>query len=164
MKYQNSRREFLKVGFLSSTVVIMSGCDVFGFTTPKETIALLQFDLFPKAKELGVDTVGYMSIILHHSRISKEDKKFIRNGVKWLNEEAVKLYATKYIKLAAKEREAVLVSVAKEEWGASWLDSMMRYILEATLGDPIYGSNKNEAGWKWLAFEGGKPRPKKAYL
>jgi hypothetical protein len=41
---------------------------------------------------------------------------------------------------------------------------MMRYIFEAMLGDPIYGANKHEAGWKWLAFEGGKPRAKRMYL
>jgi len=32
------------------------------------------------------------------------------------------------------------------------------------LGDPIYGGNNKEAGWRWLAFSGGEPRPKKAFL
>ncbi len=159
-----NRRSFLKVGFLSSTVLIMNGCELFGITTSQETIAVLQNDLFPKAEELGIDTVSYMSIISHHSRISKSDKKFIKNGVKWLNEEAVELYKKSYINLPSQERQSVLNSIVQTKWGSSWLDTMMRYILEASLGDPIYGSNKKEAGWKWLSFEGGQPRPKKAFL
>ena len=158
------RRAFLKAGFLSSAVVIMNGCTVFGVTTSRDTIKILQNDLFPKAKELGINTASYISIILHHSRIEKSDKEYLRNGVKWLNESAVKNYKKQYTKLLTQERQELLKIVAQEKWGHSWLDTMMRYIFEASFGDPIYGGNNNEAGWKWLAFEGGQPRPKKMFL
>ena len=165
MQVQVHRRNFLlKVGFLSSAVFIMSGCELFGVTTSRDTIKVVQGDLFPKAKELNIDTASYISIILHHSRISKEDKTFLKNGVKWLNEEAVTLYTKTYTKLSFDERQHVLHSIAKEKWGSSWIDNMMRYVLEAMLGDPIYGGNNSESGWKWLEFQGGIPRPKKAYL
>lgn len=159
-----SRRTFLKAGFLSSAVFVMSGCELFSVTTSEDTIKVLQNDLFPKAKELGIKTSAYISIILHHSRVSKEDKAFIKNGVKWLNEEAVKMYNTTYAKLLASQRQKVLKAIVKTEWGDGFMYNMNSYLFEAMLGDPIYGGNNKEAGWKWLEFVGGQPRPKEPYL
>jgi len=159
-----SRRKFLAAGFLSSAVFLMDGCSLFGVTTPIDTITVLHGDLFPKAAQLEVATAPYMHIVFHHSRISQADKTFIKNGVKWLNEEAIKVYKTPYIKLSSIRRQEILRSIAKAEWGESFLYNIMSYMFEAMLGDPIYGGNNKEAGWKWLAFSGGEPRPKKAFL
>ena len=142
----------------------MNGCELFSVVTPKETIELVQRDLFPKAAELGINTFVYMSIVLNHSRISDEDKEFIKNGVRWLNEEAVEKYNTTYTKLTSIQRQETLKDISKVRWGDSWINEMLTYALEATLGDPIYGANKSQAGWKWLQFEGGLPRPKEALL
>jgi len=158
------RRAFLKTGFLSSAVVVMNGCTVFGITTPRDTIKILQNDLFPKANELGINAADYIGIVLKHSRITKEDKKYLINGVKWLNEYAVEMYKKQYTKLLAHERQKVLEGFSQESWGSSWLDTVLRYTFEASFGDPIYGANKMQAGWNWLEFRGGEPRPKKAFL
>jgi len=160
----NSRRIFLKAGFLSSAVFVMSGCELFSITTSEETIKLLQSDIFPKAKELGINTSSYVSIILHHSRVSNGDKAFIKNGVKWLNEEAVKIHKTTYVKLLSTQRQEVLKEIVKTEWGENFMYNMNSYLFEAMFGDPIYGGNNREAGWKWLQFTGGQPRPKEMYL
>jgi gluconate 2-dehydrogenase gamma chain len=160
----DSRRNFLKFGFLSSAVFLMNGCEFFGITTPMQTIKVLQNDLFPKAKELGIDTPSYMHIVFNHPRISDADKEFIKNGVKWLNEESIEMYHTAYIDVSAHKRQKVLASIAQTEWGDSFIYSMMNYIFEATFCDPIYGGNNNENGWKWLEFSGGLPRPTKAYV
>lgn len=159
-----SRRNFLKAGFLSSAVFVTSGCELFTITTPQDTLKVLQNDLFAKAKELGIDTSSYLNIVFHHSRISKEDKQFLKNGVKWLNEEAVKLHKRSYTSLLSTQRQEVLRHIVKTKWGESFLYDVMNYLFEAMLGDPIYGSNNKEAGWKWLEFEGGQPRPKEIYL
>ena len=160
----SKRRGFLKAGFLCSAVIIMDGCSVFGVTTSRDTIATLQNDLFPKAKELGINTVNYISIIAKHSRISAQDKDFLKNGVKWLNESAVKMHKKQYTQLSSAKRQLVLTEIMNTSWGSAWCDNMLRYIFEAMLGDRIYGGNNGEAGWKWLAFNGGLPRPTKAYL
>lgn len=158
------RRDFLKLGFLSSAVFLMSGCELLGITTPKETIKLLQYDLFPKAKELGIDAIGYMDIVFAHSRITEQEKDFLKNGVKWLNEEALQMYNKRYTKLSISKRHELLNSVAQMQWGENFLDSILRYTLEASLGDPIYGGNNKQAGWKWLEFQAPNPLAKKAYL
>jgi len=160
----SSRRNFLKLGFMSSSVFVMSGCELFSITTPQDTIKVLQYDLFPQAKKLNINTASYMSIIFNHTKIIKEDKEFIKNGVKWLNEEALKMHKTTYTKLFATQREEVLTQIATKEWGESFLHDILSYLFEAMLGDPIYGGNNREAGWKWLAFSGGEPRPKEMYL
>mgnify|MGYP005846897397 CR=1 FL=1 len=163
MKYTH-RRDFLKLGFLSSAVFLMSGCELLGITTPKETIKLLQNDLFPQAKELSIDTISYMDIVFSHSRISQEEKDFLKNGVKWLNEAAFEAHKKRYTKLSKMQREKLLSRVSQTQWGENFLDSILRYTLEATLGDPIYGGNNNQAGWNWLGFEAPNPLAKKAYL
>jgi len=164
MLFLKSRRNFLKVGFLSSAVIVMSGCDVFAITTPNHTIEVLQNDLFPKAKELKIETANYINLILRNRYISDEDKLFLKNGIKWLNETAVEMHGSLYTKLSLFERQNLLKEISATKWGESWLYNMMTYIFEAMLGDPIYGSNNEEAGWKWLNFEGGNPRPKRMYI
>jgi len=158
------RRAFLQAGFLSSAVIVMNGCSVFGVTTSRDTIKVLQNDLFPQAKELGINTSDYIGIVLKHSRITREDKEYLKKGVKWLNEYAVEMYKKQYTKLLHDERQKVLEAFSKERWGESWLDTVLRYTFEACFGDPIYGANNNKAGWNWLAFSGGEPRPTKVYL
>ena len=158
------RRNFLRAGVLSSAVIVMSGCSVFGVTTSRDTIAVVQNDLFPKAKELGINTADYITIVYRHHKIPKADKIFLKNGVKWLNETAVEMHKKTYVKLSDEKRQEVLVEIATFEWGESWIDTMLRFIMEASLGDPIYGGNNAEAGWKWLKFTGGQPRAKEVYL
>jgi hypothetical protein len=158
------RRNFLKAGILSSAVVLTNGCTIFGITTSRDTIKVIQNDLFPKAKELGINTADYITIVYRHHKISTEDKDFLRNGVKWLNESSYDMYKKTYTKLSDEKRQLILQKIVTKEWGKNWIDSMMRYIFEAMLGDPIYGGNNREAGWEWLAFEGGRPRAKRMYL
>lgn len=160
----NSRRTFLKSTFLTGAILVISGDKLFGAPSPLQTIKLIQEDIFPLATKLGINTLGYLTLILHHNRVTNREKEFIRNGVLWLNEESVNRYKKTYILLSSSQRQNILQTIAKEHWGENWINIMLTYIMEATLGDPIYGANKNEAGWKWLKFHGGLPRPKEAYL
>ncbi len=159
-----SRRSFLKLTLLSSAVFLTSGCDLIAVITPKETLRLLQEELFPKVKELGINTSRYMEIIFAHSRITQEEKELLKRGVKKLNEAAYESYGRAFTALTTLQRKALLNATAKTQWGAAFMDAMLRYTLEALLGDPIYGANINQAGWKWLAYTAAKPQPTKAYL
>ncbi len=159
-----SRRTFLKTSFLTTAVIVMSGGALFGAINPLETILKAQEDLFPHAKKLGVDVRAYLLIILHHSRVTDEDKTFIRNGAQWLNEEAVTQYNLTYPELSADKRQKILKIVSKERWGESWIHRILTYIMEATFSDKVYGVNKNENGQKLLNFTPGMPRPKEPLL
>ncbi|MCF6330600.1 MAG: gluconate 2-dehydrogenase subunit 3 family protein, partial [Sulfurimonas sp.] len=147
-----NRRNFLKAGFLSSCVFVMGGCELFSITTPTQTIKTLQYDLFPYAKKLNVDLNKYFQIILNHSRIDEDEKKHIKNGVKWLNEEAVKLFKKTYTKLDSLQRQKVLILISQTRWGERWIKTMLTYIMEAVFSDSIYNVS-SELGWEWLNFK-----------
>ena len=124
----------------------------------------MQNDLFPKSKKMGIDTASYLHIVFHHPKISEADKEHLKNGVKWLNEESLKLHKLKYIDLTKHQREDMLKLISKTSWGDSFIYNVMSYMFESILGDPIYGGNTNEVAWRWLKFTGGEPRPKEVYI
>ena len=159
-----TRRNFLIAGFLTTSIVVMNSGKFFSTTSPKDTFDTLQNDLFPKAKELGVNVSAYLSLILHHSRITQEDKDYLRSGVKWVNETSIELYSKLYTELNTGQRETLLETINAEEWGENYLSTLLSYIMEAMFSDPIYGVNQNRAGQKWLGFKNGLPYPKEAYL
>lgn len=158
------RRKFLQYGFVSTSVVLFDGCNFFGVTTLYKTLFVLQYDLVPKAKELGLDVGKYIYTVLHHSHILQSDKEFLKNGVTWLNEECIATYKQEYAKLPKSKRREIVKKIARTGWGEDFLYDVMSYTFEAMLGDPVYGVNQGQKGWDWLAFQGGEPRPKKAFL
>lgn len=162
--FLNSRRTFLKNSFLTTAVLVMSGSKLFGTVSPIETLSLVQDDLFPFAKEQDVDSSAYLLIILNHTHVTDIDKKFIRNGIQWLNEESVIMYKTTYTKLSVAQRQKLLKTISQTSWGESWLETQLTYIMEAIFSDKIYGVNKNEAGQKLVQHSVGLPRPTKALL
>lgn len=159
-----SRRNFLKGSAIATGVAVLSGSTLFAEASSTQTLSLVQADLFPYADELDVNSSAYMILILKHSRVNDEDKTFIKNGLKWLDEEAEELYKAKYVKLSSNERQSVLKSISQVRWGENWIDSILRYMLEAMMSNPIYGVNKNEAGQKWVGYLEGYPRPKEPLL
>ena len=118
------------------------------------------FDISEALKEINRG----VSEVIDDERIETLLKDFLKNGVKWLNESAVEMHKKQYTQLSSAKRQLVLTKIMNTSWGSAWCDNMLRYIFEAMLGDRIYGGNNGEAGWKWLAFNGGLPRPTKAYL
>ena len=164
----NKKRRFLLSGFAGGIVLLWYNKGFFGGVRVLDTIALLQKDIFPYTDGVpDVDDISakkYVALILNHPRINDRDKEFLKNGVKWLNEEALELFDDVYIKLSFEKRQSVLKSIAKTSWGESFIADNLTYIFEAMFGDPVYGINKDEVGWRWLNYKTGLPRPKVAYV
>jgi len=166
--FLKTRRIFLKKTAFSSTALVLPHTELFASASILDTLSLAQRDLYgdlenaPSFKE--INSRAYLSLILTHSRVDEDSKKYIKNGAIWLNEEAMQLYTKPYIKLSSSERQKTLESIATYTWGENWIDTMLRFIYEAVLGDTIYGVNKNESGWSWLNHLSGLPRPKEALL
>ena len=159
-----SRRKFLKKSLFISSALALSSQELFALTTPLQTLKIVQIDLFPQEMIENANAFAYITLVLKHSRITQDNKQFLLNGAKWLNEEALNRFKKSYIQLSSAERQALLKIIALESWGENWIKIVLKYILEATLGDPVYGVNKSEFGWKWLSFEAGQPRPKETFL
>ncbi|MCK4874618.1 MAG: gluconate 2-dehydrogenase subunit 3 family protein [Sulfurimonas sp.] len=164
----NSRRTFLKNSFLSSVILLTYSEELLGAVTPLQVVELVYKDLFPEADNVpsmsSINAKIYLNKILHHTRVSSENKIFIRDGVQWLNEESIVKYEKVYTKLSSFQRQKLLKDIADTNWGDSWIETILSYFLEAMLGDPVYGGNKDGIGWKWLNHKSGLPRPAKALL
>ncbi|RAX55249.1 hypothetical protein CCY99_00690 [Helicobacter sp. 16-1353] len=127
-------------------------------------LSLVQEDLFPYIKELNIDSAAYLKLILAHSKVSQKTKNAIINGAKNLDKESLDMYNKHYIDLDFSNRDRLLKHISKISWGEDWIYDMLVFIMESILGDPIYGINTNENGWKWLNHHTGLPQPNKPFL
>lgn len=129
------------------------------------TLIAVQNHLFPTSKNSpGAQDVNaglYFTWVLTDPDRDPDSIKQMRNGIRWTHETAMETYDQEFLDLSFEEKENVLQIMSNEGWGENWLSVVLTLIFEALLGDPIYGSNTNESGWKWLDHTTGIPRPTK---
>lgn len=113
--------------------------------------------LGPGAKELNIS--AYLSSVLKDERIMIEDREHFLQGAGWLDESAFETYEKSFLNLTAEQKEELMQSVSAQRWGENFIYTSLGYIFEALLSAPVYGSNKNEIGWKWLEHNPGFPQP-----
>jgi len=106
-----------------------------------------------------LNVIGYFKGVLNDTRISIDQRHYLINGTRWLDESADEEYDKSFIALTHDEKERLLKKISMLRWGDNWLYKVMGYYFETVFSDPIYGGNVNGAGWKWLAYEPGFPRP-----
>ena len=133
------------------------------------SIAAAQEHLWPSGSEapsaVQIGATGYLYRTMRHSSFDFEIRDFIFLGVRWAEREAMNVYGRGFAALSAEERERVFRILQNEyERGEAWLSTLLSYTLEALLSDPIYGGNRDEAGWKWLHHVPGSPRPQKRFV
>jgi len=85
----------------------------------------------------------FLMFVSKHPSFEKSDLDFIIEGTKKLQN-----FNSKFLELNKEEKEIVLREFEKLNFGQNWLSTIMYYGIEAMLGDPIYGGNKNMLGWK----------------
>lgn len=111
----------------------------------------------PGARE--IDALAYLKFVVTDTTLDLNDGEFITKGVEWLEGMTQQMYEKSFTTLNDKQREKVLQRIVKSEAGENWLSTLMLYIVEALLSDPVYGGNTNQLGWKWLQHVPGYPRP-----
>lgn len=173
LNHNISRRDFLRaftVSIASLSLTNTLGC--FYQISNKESalnsnedriIEHLQNHLFPNynnspsAKD--VNSLAYLHFVLLDEEIDIRDRKFIKNGITWLEEEAISKYSKSFVDLTEEEKELLLKGIIEKNWGERFISNVLSYIFEALLSDPIYGGNQKNIGWKWLEHNPGFPRP-----
>jgi gluconate 2-dehydrogenase gamma chain len=108
--------------------------------------------------------LGYLGGVMKDPYIDADEKVFLKNGARWLNEQAKEDFGQAYYLLEPAQRQKVLRTVSDLTWGDNWLWNLFSYLFEALLCDPVYGANTHEAGWHWLNYEPGYPRPKAPFI
>ncbi len=130
---------------------------------PWPVIAAVQQHLFPAEKDAPgaaeINAPAYLQFVVSDRTLDADEREFILQGTRWLQDITEKKYKTAFIELDYEKREQVLRHIASSSAGENWLSTLLLYIFEALLTDPVYGGNKNQAGWKWLQHTPGFPRP-----
>jgi gluconate 2-dehydrogenase gamma chain len=103
--------------------------------------------------KLGVPSQGY--------QLPLTPAQLYRAGIVATNAHCVKTYGKPFDRLDEKQREEVLVGLSTAKitfdnglpvrvfWG-----TLYQTVMEGMFSDPIYGGNRNKAGWKLIGFPG----------
>ncbi len=132
---------------------------------PWLTIDAVQNHLFPSEPDSPgaqeINAIAYLRNVIASPMIDQDEKEFIINGVKWLNDLSLEKHEAVYIQLSYSQQTDMLHQITKTKSGRKWISKLLSHILEALLSDPVYGGNPGGIGWKWLNHHPGFPRPPK---
>lgn len=87
-------------------------------------------------------------------------------GMDYLNQEANRLGASHFADLSTSNQDLLLskfqqgLTRVRKFNSQHFFSSLLVLALEGFLGDPIYGGNTNEQGWRLLGFNPQPPRPR----
>lgn len=135
-----------------------------GFTeTDWTTIATVQNHLFPSETDspgaIEINALSYLHQFLSNPDTDVHVVEFILSGTRALQKLSIDQQHKTFADLSIEQRETLLRDYEKHSAGKRWLITMLNYILEALLTDPVYGGNPDGIGWKWLQHRAGEPRP-----
>jgi gluconate 2-dehydrogenase gamma chain len=111
----------------------------------------------PGAKE--INALGYLRFVVADEQLDIEDREFVLQGAGWLEDISLQSAKRPFLELNDELRELVLRQVEQSDAGENWLSTLLLYLFEALLTDPVYGGNPNGIGWQWLGHRPGFPRP-----
>jgi gluconate 2-dehydrogenase gamma chain len=87
-------------------------------------------------------------------------REFFAAGVVAVNAWTRKAYGKEFDRLAPKDREAALKDLdagkaALDDFdGKQFFEALLQITMEGFFADPIYGGNRNKAGWKLVGYPG----------
>lgn len=158
-----SRREFLVTAAGGLAALFAPAGALAATANPWPPLAAVQDHLFPSepgspgARE--IKALSYLQNVLGDARGDRDEQRFILKGVDWLEALSRQRHEASFVDLDPIRREQVLREVANSEKGDNWLATLMFYLCEALLADPVYGGNPDGIGWAWLGHQPGFPRP-----
>ncbi|HIP19442.1 MAG TPA: gluconate 2-dehydrogenase subunit 3 family protein [Sulfurovum sp.] len=134
------------------------------FKKVEATLRAVQEHMFPQGSKIpsaqSMHTIQFLFDTVSHETYDKDIRKFVIEGA----EELQRREKGKFLSMNTQEKEEALRTYEKTRYGSNWLSRIMTLTMEGLFSDPIYGSNKKEAGWKALNAYGGVPRPRTKYI
>ena len=89
---------------------------------------------------------------------------FNRNGWPHSSESARKTYSASFVKLDAARQDEVIMALEHNKateftWPSApaFFNTLRTHTMEGMFADPIYGGNKDFAGWRLVGFPGAHP-------
>lgn len=167
-----NRRQFLKSALaasIASSIPFWMSCssndekeDNIEARSSKLIVRVQEF-LFPNdgngPSAYDINAHDYLLWVLKEKGMDPEDKEYIKDGLRWVEETAQEDFSNSFLSLSFQNQNTLLAAIVKTDWGASWMSVMLSLIFEALLSDPVYGSNTKGISWQWLTHNPGQPRP-----
>ena len=114
----------------------------------------------PGARDAGV--LNYIDLALAGAYADLQD--FYRAGFAQLDMYCRKTYGEPFVRLAAERQDDVVRALEEGKAGEftwptaqAFFETIRTHTMEGMLADPIYGGNKDFAGWRLVGFPGGQP-------
>jgi gluconate 2-dehydrogenase gamma chain len=123
----------------------------------------VQQHLFPSEPEAPgareINALAYLRWVVSDRNLPQADRDFIHQGAGWLEALSRERRGVGFLQLDEEGREVLLQEVSRSPAGENWLATLLLYLFEALLCDPVYGGNPDAIGWRWLGHRPGFPRP-----
>jgi gluconate 2-dehydrogenase gamma chain len=114
----------------------------------------------PGARDAGV--LNYIDLALAGAYADLQD--FYRGGLAALNAYCREIYKKAFAQLDTAQQEAVITALEQGKatgftWpsGPAFFNTLRTHTMEGMFADPIYGGNKDFAGWRLVGFPGAQP-------
>jgi gluconate 2-dehydrogenase gamma chain len=115
----------------------------------------------PGATDAGV--LNYIDLAL--SGAYEDHQDFYRRGVAQLDAHCVKTYGKPFRIIAAAQQDETIAALEQGEapefvWptAQAFFNLVRTHTMEGMFADPIYGGNKDFAGWRLVGFPGAQPQ------
>jgi len=127
------------------------------------TLTIVQNHFLPSENDapgaVEINALHYLYDFLSRPATDPVDVKFILWGTQQLQTLSKDNNTVRFIDQSIEHREKTLRHFEQQTEGRRWLVTIMNYVLEALLSDPVYGGNPDGIGWQWLEHRAGEPRP-----
>jgi gluconate 2-dehydrogenase gamma chain len=114
----------------------------------------------PGARDAGV--LNYIDLALAGAYADLQD--FYRRGLAALDQYCRKTYREPFVRLNAAQQDAVITALeegkaAEFAWPSAqaFFNTLRTHTMEGMFADPIYGGNRDFAGWRLVGFPGAQP-------
>ena len=113
----------------------------------------------PGAGDAGV--LNYIDLALSGAYVELQD--FYRRGLAQLDAYCRKTYQEPFVRLDSRRQDEVITALEQgKAAGFTWptaqafFDTVRTHTIEGMFADPVYGGNKDFAGWRLVGFPGGQ--------
>lgn len=130
------------------------------------TIATFTERLMPSAPDKpgarDADVLNYIDLALSGAYAELQD--FYRRGLAQLDAYCRSTHKDPFVKLNAEQQDEVITSLEEgKATGFTWptarefFNTLRTHTMEGMFADPLYGGNKDFAGWRLVGFPGAQP-------
>jgi gluconate 2-dehydrogenase gamma chain len=130
------------------------------------TVAAFAERLMPGAPGLpgarDADVVNYIDLALAGAYADLQD--FYRRGLAQLDAHCQQSYQMSFVRLDPARQDAVIAALEEGKAAAftwptaqAFFNTLRTHTMEGMFADPVYGGNKDFAGWRLVGFPGAQP-------